>query len=113
MQPHSQADATQAIANYELLSVLTGQMREAAAQGQWDQLISIEHQCSELVAAMKPIDAEVTLDGAAGQRKIELIAKILADDAEIRNHTHVWMGQLQLNMQSNRQEQLLLHAYGV
>jgi len=92
---------------------LTGQMREAAERGEWDALISIEQQCSTLVAAMKPIDAEVTLDEVARQRKLELITKILADDAEIRNYTQIWMRQLQLSMQSNRQEQLLLHAYGV
>ncbi len=105
--------SAQAIANYELLSALTGQMREAAEHGEWDQLVSIEHQCSKLVAAMKPVDAEVKLDEAAHQRKSQLITKILADDAEIRDLTQIWMGQLQLNMQSNRQEQLLLHAYGV
>lgn len=105
--------SAQAIANYELLSALTGQMREAAEHGEWDQLVSIEHQCSKLVAAMKPVDAEVKLDEAAHQRKSQLITKILADDAEIRDRTQIWMGQLQLNMQSNRQEQLLLHAYGV
>jgi flagellar protein FliT len=62
---------------------------------------------------MKPVDAEVNLDETARLRKLELITKILADDAEIRNLTQIWMGQLQLSMQSNRQEQLLLHAYGV
>ena len=113
MQQHKSMSASQVITNYELLSVLTGQMREAAVQGEWDQLISIELQRSKLVATMKPVDAEVKLDEAARQRKIQLINKILADDAEIRNHTQVWMGQLQLSMQSNRQEQRLLHAYGV
>ncbi len=112
-QPHKQVDSSQVIANYELLSAMTAQMREAAQRGEWDSLISIEHQCSALVAAMKPIDAEVTLDEVARQRKLELITKILADDAEIRNYTQIWMRQLQLSMQSNRQEQLLLHAYGV
>ena len=112
-QQPRQMGSAQAIANYELLSTLTGQMREAAEQGEWDQLVGIEHQCSELVATMKRVDAEVKLDEAAHQRKNQLIAKIMADDTEIRNLTHIWMGQLQLNMQSNRQEQLLLHAYGV
>ena len=111
-QPRKQVDSSDVIANYESLSALTGQMREAAEHGEWDRLIGIEHQCSTLVAAMKPVDAEVTLDEAARQRKIELIGKIMADDAKIRNHAQIWMGQLQLDMQSNRQEQLLLHAYG-
>ncbi|WP_310452395.1 flagellar protein FliT [Sulfuritalea sp.] len=102
----------QAIANYEQLSALTRQMREAAEQGEWDKLISIEHQCSELVVTMKAVDAAATLDEAARHRKDQLIADILADDAEIRKHVQVWMGQLQHNMQSNRQEQLVLKAYG-
>lgn len=103
---------SQVIANYESLSALTGQMREAAMRDEWDRLINIEHQCSELVATMKPLDAEAVLDEAARQHKNQLINKILADDAEIRDRTQAWMSQLQLSMQSNRQEQRLLHAYG-
>jgi len=104
--------SSRAIANYEQLSALTRQMREAAEQGEWDRLISIEHQCSELVITMKAVDAAVTLDDAARHRKDQLIADILADDVEIRKHVQVWMGQLQHNLQSNRQEQLVLKAYG-
>lgn len=102
----------QVISSYESLSVLTSQMRDAAVHGEWDQLISLEQQCSQHVATMKPVDTVVTLDESARQRKIQLIKKILADDAEIRNHTEVWMGQLQRIMQSNRQEQRLQQAYG-
>jgi len=105
--------SSQVIANYESLSALTGQMREAAMHGEWDQLVSIELQRSQLVANMKPVDAEAKLDEAERQHKIQLINKILADDVEIRNLTQAWMGQLQLSMQSNRQEQRLHQAYGV
>lgn len=111
-QKHEQMSSSQAIANYESLSALTGQMREAAVHGEWDQLISIEQQCSKLVAAMKPVDVKAKLDEAARQRKDQLIAKILADDAEIRNLTETWMSQLQLSMQSNLQELRLLKQYG-
>jgi len=102
----------QVITHYESLSALTGQMREAAVQGEWDKLASIEQQCGQQVAAMRPADAAAALDEPARQRKIQLIKKILADDAEIRNRTEVWMGQLQRIMQSNRQEQRLQQAYG-
>jgi flagellar protein FliT len=106
-------NSSQVIVNYKSLSALIGQMREAAMRGEWDQLINMEHQCSELVATMKLFDAEVILDEAARQHKNQLINKILVDDADIRNRVQVWMSQLQLSMQSNRQEQRLLHAYGV
>ena len=105
-------NSSKIITHYESLSALTGQMREAAVQGEWDKLVSIEQQCSQQVAAMRSADATATLDEPARQRKIHLIKKILADDAEIRNHTEVWMGQLQRIMQSNRQEQRLQQVYG-
>lgn len=105
-------DMHQIISNYESLSALTSQMRDAAVHGEWDQLIGLEQKCSHHVATMKSADASVSLDGSARQRKIQLIRKILADDAEIRNHTEIWMKQLQRIMSSNRQEQRLQQAYG-
>jgi flagellar protein FliT len=108
-----QAAGYEVIANYESLSSITSKMRDAAVHGEWGQLIVLEQQCSRHVAAMKPADAEAKLDELARQRKIELIKKILADDAEIRNRTEMWTGQLQRIMQSNRQEQRLQQAYGI
>ena len=100
-----------AIANYELLFTLTGQMRDAAMRGEWDHLLDLEKQCSQHVAAMKPVDAATTLDEPTRQRKVRLIKKILAHDADIRSRTVSWMGQLQRIMQSSRQEQRLQQAY--
>ncbi len=105
--------ASQVINNYESLSAITSRMRDAAEHGEWDALVDLEQQCSRHVATMKPMDAATALDETARQRKIQLIKKILADDAEIRNRTEAWMGQLQRIMQSNRQEQRLHQAYGV
>lgn len=112
MEEYKQMSNTQVITNYESLSALTGRMRDAAMQGNWDVLVSLEQQCSQQVAAMKSLDSGTALDESSRQRKIQLIKKILADDAEIRNRTESWMGQLQRIMQSNRQEQRLQRAYG-
>lgn len=99
------------IENYEHLSSLTGQMREAAAQGEWDHLVELEQQCGQRVASMKAQDANTPLDEDTRLRKVALIRKILADDAEIRSQTEPWMAQLQRIMQSARQESRLLDAY--
>jgi len=104
--------SNQVITNYESLSIITGQMRDAAVQGEWDALVGLEQQCSRHVEAMKPIDKTTILDESTRQQKIQLIKKILADDAEIRNRTELWMEQLQRIIQSNRQEQRVLQAYG-
>jgi flagellar protein FliT len=109
---NSQDAGSQVIMNYESLSAITSLMRDAAMHGEWDQLIGLEQQCSRHVATMKPVDATAKLDEPTRQRKIQLIKKILADDAEIRNRTQTWMGQLQRIIQSNLQEQRLQQAYG-
>lgn len=106
-------NSSQVISNYESLAAITGRMRDAAAHGEWDTLAGLEQQCSRHVATMKPVDAAAALDESARQRKIQLIKKILADDAVIRSSTEAWMGQMQRIMQSNRQEQRLQQAYGV
>lgn len=103
----------QIITSYESLSTITQQMREAAVHGEWDQLIALEQRCSQHVTTMKPLDAAIALDEPNRQRKIQLIKKILADDAEVRGRTEAWMGQLQQIMHSNRQEQRLQQVYGV
>lgn len=102
----------QVLANYESLSVLTYQMRDAAEKGEWEQLIALEQQCSRQVATMKPIDASIELDEPSKQIKIQLIKRILANDAEIRSRTQSWMSQLQRILQSTHQEQRLQRAYG-
>ena len=102
----------QVIENYESLSAITAQMREAAARGEWDKLTALEVQCREHVAAMKTADAATpVLSEQARKRKVELIHRILDDDAAIRSHTEPWMAQLQRIMQSSRTEQRVRQAY--
>lgn len=103
----------QDIANYESLSAITRQMRDAAVQGEWDDLIMLEQQCSRQVASMRSSGNAYISDESVRLRKIQLIKNILADDADIRSRTTTWMGQLQNIMQSNRQEQRLQQKYGV
>lgn len=114
MQAHESepTGSARVIANYELLSELTVQMRKAAEHGHWEELTGIGQKCNNLVESMKPIDAETSLDEATRQHKNQLIQKILADQAEIRNLTQAWMTQLTDLMQSNLQEQRLQRTYG-
>ena len=99
------------IENYEFLTSITAQMRVAATDGQWDQLMELEKQCSQHVAIMKTQDMGIPPDESIRLRKVELIRKILADDAEIRNHTEPWVEQLQRIMHSTGQERRLQQTY--
>jgi flagellar protein FliT len=100
-----------ALEDYEFLSSVMGQMRAAAAEGEWDRLVALEEKCRQRVAAMKSRDAAPPPDEGAQQQKVALIHKILADDAEIRDLAQPWMAQLQRVLQSARQERRLLDTY--
>lgn len=99
------------IDNYELLSSIMGQMRAAATQGEWDHLVELENQCSKHVEIMKTRDAATQIDESTRLRKVALIRKILADDADIRNHVEPWMAQAQRIVKSVGQERRLQEAY--
>lgn len=98
------------IEDYQSLSSITGKMREAAAQGEWDKLISLEQECQRKVEELKPRDV-VPSNPDERKLKIALIKKMLADDADIRSRTESWMEQLQRIMQSTRSEQKLQQTY--
>lgn len=98
------------INNYQQLSNITGQMRVAAMQGEWDQLVELEQQCSVYVEQMKQQDL-APLDENIRLQKVALIHKILADDAAIRDQTMPWMAQLQRNIKGTRSEQRVQQAY--
>ncbi|MFH0934777.1 MAG: flagellar protein FliT [Pseudomonadota bacterium] len=98
------------IEDYRQLSDITGQMRAAATEGEWDRLVELEQACRRKVDELKPRDA-VPSNPDERQQKIALIKKMLADDADIRNHTETWMHQLQRIMQGTRSEQRLHDTY--
>lgn len=98
------------VEDYQRLSGITEQMRNAAANGEWDRLIELEKRCSQEVAAIKPRDA-VPADAASRKQKADLIRKMLADDKAIREYTDPWMRQLERIMQSTRSEQKLQQTY--
>jgi len=98
------------IEDYQRLSKITEQMRNAAATGEWDNLIELEKRCSLEVEALKPRDV-VPTDEASRKQKAALILKMLADDKAIRSYTEPWMRQLERIMQSARSEQRVQHAY--
>lgn len=99
------------IEKYESLANITGKMREAAAQGDWDLLSELEAQSSAKVAEMKVLDL-APINEATRLRKVALIKKILADDAAIRSQAEPWMAQLQRIMGNARSENRVQKAYG-
>ena len=102
-----------AIENYETLSTLTRELREAAARGEWDRLTEIQQQRTALVESMAALDSSTCLGELALRRKNELIEQVLADEAETRERVKTWMAQMESELQEGRQELRLFQAHGL
>jgi flagellar protein FliT len=83
------------IASYEHLANVTSRMREAAVRDDWDSVIALETECAGLYTRLMSVRDEGPQDAASRRRKSELICKVLADDAQIRERlsgqlVHIW-----------------------
>ena len=103
------------IGTYENILAVTAQMLDAARAADWDLLVVREQACRELVERLMNArtDNDLVLEPQARKRKVEIIRKVLADDAEIRNLAEPWMQRLQHLLTSIGQERKLHAAYSV
>jgi flagellar protein FliT len=100
------------IRTYESVLAVTGEMLEAARVEDWDRLVEREKRCRELVDTLMQLHGEAALDVDTRRRKAEIIRKVLADDAAIRDLTQPWLARLQHLMTSAGRERQLHAAYG-
>ena len=92
MEKHSSTDILKA---YEHLAEVTGRMRVAAAQEDWDGVIALESECASVYERLASIETGAPFDPEYQRRKSELICRLLDDDALIRETlsgqlTHIW-----------------------
>ena len=99
------------ITNYETILAITGQMLDAARNDDWERLVALEKDCKKLVEELIAENYGLPLSSQLQRRKAEIIRKVLADDAEIRNITEPWMMQLQNLLRSAGRERKLSRAY--
>ena len=106
------SDYEQILQTYDAMSVKSALMVDAAKNSDWDRLVALEKDCRAMVATLKKVDTGTSRpDAGYVRRKVALIRKVLADDAEVRRYTEPWMEQLQVLLGSARQEQRLQQAY--
>ena len=103
-------NSTDTLIAYRSISNVTGEMAVAARAGEWDRLAELERRCAALMARLGAAQpAQLTNDML--RQKVELIHKILADDAEIRNYTEPWMRRVQNLLGNAGMERRLRRAY--
>lgn len=106
------SNACALIAHYDALASLSHQMRQAAEQAQWEQLIKLEQQYRHHINLIKAAFENTTPDDATRLKLMQIIQSLLADDAQIRSRTENWMEELKHIIHNNKQEQRLNQSYG-
>ena len=99
------------LATYESLSALTGTMLNAARQGEWDQLATLEQRCQGHVGNLMQA-APVKMSENEQRAKIAIIRTILQNDAQIRALTEPRLHELQQRLNMTRSGQRGIEAYG-
>lgn len=100
------------LSTYDRLSATTGYMLSAAQSGDWERLVLLERDCTDIVGRLSMLETEDPLPACIRDRKAALIRKVLADDAAIRDITEPQLKRLSRMLDANRSERRLLQAYG-
>ncbi len=97
---------------YEEMVTITGQMLQAAGNGDWDRLVDLEGQCAVRVENLKTDSGAAPLTGPKRARKVRILQQLLDHDRQIRDLTNPWMAELSALISSTGAERRLNHAYG-
>jgi len=97
---------------YQSLSQTTGHMLAAAREGDWERLAALEDDCARLTGELQRLETDIPLPEDVRRAKVQLIRKVLADDAAIRDITQPWLARLDHMLRSTRRSRGLLAAYG-
>ncbi|CAG4903947.1 flagellar protein FliT [Paraburkholderia saeva] len=84
----------QYFARYEAIAAISDRMLVAAREALWNDLVVLQEEYRRLVDGLKHAEEGVKLDDAERTRKYELIRRILADDAAIRDLANPRMAKL-------------------
>ena len=107
MPPHDRRGAaitrSQLLDHYEEIAQASQVMLDAARRSDWDEVERQEDRCRALVAALKTAaGGSPPLRPQEKRRRMELLRRMLAADAEIRGRSEPWLNQLEQLMASPR-----------
>lgn len=100
-------------AHYEAIAQLSSSMLAAAREGEWNELRAMQGAYRDLIEGLKLVDATSELDDLDRARKLELVRRILADDAAIRDLTTPSLARLSALFTVNRPARTLKKMIGL
>jgi flagellar protein FliT len=95
---------SQLLDHYEQIARASQSMLDAARESDWEEVERQEERCRALVASLKAASiAAPLLRPQDNRRRMELLRRMLAADAEIRGRSEPWLRQLEQLISSPRQ----------
>jgi flagellar protein FliT len=104
--------ANEVLSLYAQLRTVTARMRQAAIEEDWDALIELEKQCSEVSCLLVACEDGAPRTAEYRRMKADLIRKVLEDDAEIRQSVNERMAGLWRLIDGRARVEKLRAAYG-
>lgn len=86
---------SQLLEHYEAIARASQRMLEAARASDWEEVARQEDRCRTLISALKAASTQMPLRPTDNRRRMDLLRRILADDAEIRGRSDPWLKQLE------------------
>ena len=107
-----QRSAADILAAYEHLAEVTGRMRAAATEEDWDRVIELETECAGVYRRLASLETGAPFDPDYQRRKSELICRLLDDDALIREKVSGQLNNIWRMIDGRQTVNKLSAAYG-
>jgi flagellar protein FliT len=100
------------VERYSRMAEASGRMLAAARLDDWDTVCKIEKECAALVGELSTMGDLAPSDPTLRLRKLELVKRVLADDAAIRALSQPWLSRLDEMMRGQNNALRMKRAYG-
>ena len=81
---------------YDAIGVATSRMLQAARSADWSAFEARERECRTWMERIERLgNPAAALDGAGRRQRMEVLRRVLRDDAEIRELLQPWLGEVE------------------
>ncbi len=102
----------QIVDRYQRMADASRRMLDAARQDDWDRVCDVEKECAGLVAELSTMGDLAPSDPTLRRQKVDLMKRVLADDAELRLLSQPWLRKLDALLRSPQTTARLGRTYG-
>ena len=102
----------QIVERYRRMADASHRMLDAAREDDWDRVCLVEKECAGLVAELSRMGDLAPVDPALRQEKVDLMKRVLVDDAALRLLSQPWLSKLDAMLRGPETAERLGRAYG-